>query len=108
MTNQAYDLRVYSISGSTATQIADVTNLSFSFTNGDWIQWNFPSISLTNNAVYAYTLQDRNTGNWCGLSTSDGLSDHYTGGQMVGIPNGGGNVTFSSSANNDATFDVTH
>jgi hypothetical protein len=108
MTNQAYDLRIYQISADTTTayEIADVTNLLFSFANGHWIQWNFPAIILTNNVTYAYTLLDRNTANYCSMSTSDGSQDWYTGGQMVGIPNGGGGVTYSSSASDDATFDV--
>ena len=106
MTNQAYDLRIYSISGSTATMLYDVTNLLFSYANTHWIQWNFPAVILTNNATYAYTFQIRNNANYCALSTSDGASDYYTGGQMVAIPPSGGTVSFSSSVNNDATFDV--
>ena len=108
MTNQAYDLRIYSISsdGGTASEIADVTNLLFSFANGGWIQWTFPAIILTNNVTYAYTFQIANLNNWCGMSTSDGSQDWYTGGQTVVIPNGGGGVTYGSSASDDGTFDI--
>jgi hypothetical protein len=105
-TAQGFDLFVYKISpdGTTATLMADITNLNFSFTYGHWLQWSFPSITLSSNTMYAYTFHRRSTG-WAGLSTSTG-GDVYPNGQICTIPSAGGTVTYSTTSGLDGTFDV--
>jgi len=105
-TPQGYDLFLYSIStdGTTATLLADVTNLAGSFTYGDWVQWGFSPVTLNPNSTYAYTFHRRTTG-YAGLSTSTG-GDVYPGGQVCAIASAGGLVAYSTSGGNDGTFDI--
>jgi len=104
-TAQGYDVFLYSISadGTTATLMADVTNLG-SFAYGDWVNVAFPGVTLNPNSTYAYTFHRRTTG-YAGLSTSAG-GDAYPGGQICTIPTAGGPVGYSTSSGEDGTFDV--
>ena len=105
--SEAFDLFIYSISadGTTATLLADVTNLNFSWNYGDWLQWTFPPITLQSNKVYAYTFHLRTSGNWAGASTSPG-GDLYPGGQLCEIPAAGGQVVYGNTPGLNGTFDV--
>jgi len=105
-TPQGYDLYIFQISadGSTATLMADITNLDGAFNYGDWVQWNFPAIVLNSNSVYAYAFH-RDTTGYAGLATSAG-GDVYPGGQMALIPAAGGPVTYASVGGLDGTFDI--
>jgi hypothetical protein len=103
----AFDLFIYSIStdGTTATLLADITNLSFSWNYGDWLQWTFPPLTLNSNSVYAYTFHKRGSNGWAGASTSPG-GGLYPGGQLCEIAPAGGSVTYGNTAGLNGTFDV--
>ena len=123
---QAYDLDLYQISadGTTATWLADVTNLQATFSSGptapgvnqgassyisDWIQWTFPALTLQPNTVYAWTWHksDSDTLNsYTSLNTDAGTADLYPGGQIVAIEENGGAVGYSSATLSDQAFDV--
>src|SRR5260370_20648472 len=101
-TLQNYTLRIYSLSGGTATLISTyVTDNLLGFTHGNWLKY----IGLTNilqpNSVYAYT-HHRNTAGWDGMSAVTG--NLYGGGEICLIPTAGGAITFGTSHNSDAAF----
>src|SRR5260370_5810584 len=101
-TLQSYTLRIYSVSGGTATLISTyVTDNLLGFTDGNWLKY----IGLTNilqpNSVYAYT-HHRNTAGWDGMSAVTG--NLYGGGEICLIPTAGGAITFGTSHNSDAAF----
>ena len=99
---QAYQLRIYSVSGSTATLLNTFTSSStFSYADGDWLQWANLSVNLAANTVYAYSFH-RVTGGWDGLAVASG--NPYTSGEAVLIPTGGGTMTYQSTRNYDAAF----
>jgi hypothetical protein len=101
---QAYILYIYSVSGSTATLLTSFTSANnFTFTETDWLQWTGMGVTLQPNTQYAYTLH-RVTGGWENLSNVGG--NLYAGGEVCLVPTGGGTITFSSTHNYDATFDI--
>jgi hypothetical protein len=101
-TAQTYTLRIYSVSGSTATLLSTyVTDNVLGFTDGTWLQYSGLTNILQPNTVYAYTHQ-RNTVGWDGMSAV--LGNLYAGGQACNIPTAGGAITFGSSGNMDGTF----
>jgi hypothetical protein len=101
---QAYILYIYSVSGSTATLLTSFTSTNnFTFTETDWLQWTGMGVTLQPNTQYAYTLHRVTTG-WENLSNVGG--NLYAGGQVCLVPTGGGSITFSSTHNYDATFDI--
>src|SRR5260221_8047341 len=56
-TNQSYLLHIYSVSGGTnATLLATYSATNFAFTDGYWLQWSSFSLSLSANAVFAYSF----------------------------------------------------
>ena len=98
----SYTLRLYSISGATATLLSTYqnNNTAPAINLGDWIEW---TGGLTNvlspNTLYAYTL-NASTG-YEQMGNSAGLP--YTGGQIVEIPAAGGTAAFGPN-DFDATF----
>jgi hypothetical protein len=101
---QTYTLRLFSISGSTATLISTyVTDNTLGFPDGDWLKYSGMTNVLQPNTVYAYT-HSRNSYGWDELGAV--LGSLYTGGQACLIPIAGGTITFGSSGTLDATFDV--
>ncbi len=105
-TPQSYLLHIYSVSGGTATVIATFTADNFSFTDGDWLQWSGFNLPLLTNAVYAFSFGKASnaTGGWEAMG--NGSPNPYVGGELALLPVAGGNITFSSSHNYDAVFDV--
>jgi hypothetical protein len=123
---QPYDLDIYQISadGTTATWVADVTNLDATFSAGpnapgvnqtgniwypDWIQWTFPAITLQPNTVYAWTFHKQDSdalNSYVNLNTDTGTTDLYPGGQLVAIQENGGTVTYSTATTADDVFDI--
>lgn len=102
-----YELRIYSVSGSTATLMAHYTNASFSFTFGDWIQWSGFSLVLKSNSTYAYGFGRSASGSgWAALATSPTNSDLYPGGQVCLLPTSGGAMSFGQNGTSDGVFDV--
>jgi hypothetical protein len=99
-----YTLRLYSVSGATATLISTYqnNNTAPAVALGDWIEW---TGGLTNvlaaSTTYAYTLNA--SSGYEQLGNASGLP--YPGGQIVEIPAAGGTVTFGTN-DFDATFDV--
>ena len=107
-TNTTYDLFIYKISpdGQTATVIADVTNLLAStLAYPNWVQWNFPGVTLNSNTVYGYGFGRRSVGGFLGMATSPGGSDYYSGGQIAAFPRNGGAVVYGNAGYGDTTHD---
>jgi mannan endo-1,4-beta-mannosidase len=101
---QGYQLRIYSVSGTTASPLATYTSVTnFSYTDGDWLKWNNLFLGLTTNTTYAYTFQRLSNG-WDGLAVGGG--NPYAGGEAVLVPSGGGTVTYQSSHGYDGGFDI--
>lgn len=101
-TAQTYTLRIYSISGGTATLISTyVTDNLLGFTDGDWLKYTGMTNILQPNTVYAYT-HARNTVGWDGMACAAG--NLYAGGQICLIPIVGGSVVYGSTGNSDAAF----
>ena len=103
-TAQAYTIRLYSVSGSTATLLSTyVTTNLLAFPDGDWLLYSggFTNI-LQPNTTYAYTHRE-NTG--FDLMSYD-TTNPYPGGEMCLAPTAGGAITFCTSGNSDATFDI--
>jgi hypothetical protein len=99
---QAYQLRIFSVSGSTATLLSTYTSQStFSYTDGDWLRWANLAVPLAANSTYAYTFCRVSSG-YDGLAVASG--NLYAGGAAALIPNAGGAITFESSGTYDAVF----
>jgi hypothetical protein len=101
---QAYQLRIFSVSGSTATLVTTYTSPStFSYTDGDWLRWANLAAPLAANSTYAYTFCRVSSG-YDGLAVASG--NLYTGGAAALIPSAGGTITFESSGTYDGVFVV--
>ena len=101
---QAYTLRLYSVSGTSATLIGTfVSQSGFFFTDTDWLQWTNLQFGLQPNTQYAYTLH-RNSAGYENMANVSG--DPYSGGEVALIPSAGGAITFGGSHGYDATFDI--
>lgn len=102
---QTYVLRLYTISGSSATLYAVYTCPTNTFLATDWIRWSGFAVPLAPNMTYAYSLARQSTGSgWDNLANVTG--NPYSGGEVCLIPTGGGSVSFGSSHSYDATFNV--
>jgi len=101
-----YYLRIYSVSGSTATLIQGFTNLNPGFTDGEWLKWNNLSVPLAANGTYAFSVSVLPGGStsWFALAVASG--NRYAGGEIALIPINGGTMTFGGSHNYDAVFDL--
>jgi endoglucanase len=107
-TPQGYDLFIFSITNGDATLIAQFSTNNFAFIFGDWLQWSGFSVPLKANTVYAYAF-GREAGvanSYAALNTSPTNTDLYSGGQICLIPSGGGALTYGTSGNSDAVFDL--
>lgn len=99
---QAYQLRIFSVSGSTATLVTTYTSpTTFSYTDGDWLRWVNLAVPLAANATYAYSFHRVSSG-YGGLAVASG--NLYAGGAAALIPSAGGAITFESSGNYDGVF----
>jgi Concanavalin A-like lectin/glucanases superfamily len=106
-TIQLYDLYIYSLSGggTTASQIASYQAYGGG-TENDWFKWFGLNVPLAANTVYAYAFgRDGTAGGWEHIGDQGG--NPYPGGQLCTIPSPtGGTVTYGTSGNSDATFDI--
>jgi hypothetical protein len=105
-TIQLYDLYFYSISadGTTATPIASYQGYGGGI-ELDWLKWIGLNVPLAPNTVYAYALgRDATSTGWEHIA--DQGSNPYPGGQLCQIPSGGGTVTYGTTGDSDATFDL--
>ncbi len=103
-TAQAYTVRLYSVSGSTATLLSTyVTTNLLTYPDGDWLLYSggFTNV-LQPNTTYAYSHRE-NTG--FDLMAYD-TTNPYPSGVMCMVPTAGGAITFCTSGNSDATFDI--
>jgi hypothetical protein len=105
-TAQNYLLHIYSVSGSTVTLLATYSAANFAFTDGDWLQWSGLSVTLSANAGYAYSFGKASSAvsGWEAMGNAGG--NPYAGGQLALMPVAGGTITFGSSHNYDAVFDI--
>ncbi len=101
---QPYQLRLFSVASNTATLLNTYTSATtFSYADGDWLQWSGFFLGLATNTTYAYTFQRVSNG-WDGLAVASG--NLYSGGEVVLIPSVGGALTYQSSRTLDAAFGI--
>ena len=94
-TTPKYYLRIYSVSGSTATLITNYVAANPGFTDGDWLKWNNLSLPLNPGATYAYSFGIKPSGGgWCAMAVANGAS--YSSGQISLIPTNGGAMSLGS------------
>ena len=99
-----YYLRIYSMSGSTATLLVTVSAPNPGFTDGHWLQWSGLNVQLAANSTYAFSFGIKpDGGGWAALAVA---SNAYAGGEAALIPISGGTITTGSSHNFDAVFDL--
>jgi uncharacterized repeat protein (TIGR03806 family) len=104
-TPQSYILNIYSVSGTTATLIANFGANGFAFNDGDWLQWSSLNLQLSSNSVYAYCFSRTSTGTgWEAIA--NGGNNPYAGGEVALVPASGGSMTFGSSHSFDGVFDL--
>ena len=104
---QAYLLRIYTVSGSSATLYASYISPNNVFLYDTyWYQWtNLNNLTLLPNTQYAYSFVEApGDSGWANLGNVSG--NLYSAGQAAEIPAGGGTMTFSGTAGYDASFDV--
>ncbi len=97
-----YCLRIYSMSGSTATLLNTFSAPNPGFTDGDWLKWSGLNVALSANQTYAFSFGIQPSGGgWAALAVATGA---YAGGEIAIIPVSGGTITTGSSHNFDAVF----
>ena len=104
----SYTLRLYSVSGTTATLRNTFTSQNTpptisSASIGHWLQFaGFVATNILNaNTTYAYSLARSGSG-WWHPSVASGSP--YAGGEACLIPTAGGTITTGATHNYDATF----
>jgi hypothetical protein len=104
-TGQEYLLRLYSVSGSTAIAYAVYSSeTNFGFTDLDWLRWTGFSVPLAASTSYAFTFGRISSGvGWDSLSCVSNSPPVYNGGACL-VPPNGGQIKFSRSGDEDATF----
>ena len=99
-----YYLRIYSMSGSTATLLIAFSAPNPGFTDGDWLQWSGLNVPLTTNQTYAFSFGIKpGSGGYAALAAA---TNAYAGGEIALIPISGGTITTGSSHKFDAVFDL--
>jgi hypothetical protein len=94
-TTPTYYLRIYTVSGSSATLLQSFTFANPGFTDGDWLKCNNLSVALNPNTTYAYSFGIKpSSGGWCALAVA---TNGYAGGVIATIPTAGGTMTLGSS-----------
>jgi autotransporter-associated beta strand protein len=104
--SQAWTVRLYSVSGSTATLLSTyVTGNTVAFSDGDWLLYSggFTNV-LQPNTTYAYTTHQPTGYDLLGYNNSG--TDLYPSGDICLIPTAGGAITFGTSGVDDAAFDI--
>jgi hypothetical protein len=99
-----YYLRIYSMSGSTATLLIAFSAPNPGFTDGDWLQWSGLNVPLATNKIYAFSFGIQPTGG--GYAALAVTTNAYAGGEIATIPTSGGTITTGSSHKFDAVFDL--
>jgi hypothetical protein len=97
-----YYLRIYSMSGSTATLLITFSAPNPGFSDGDWLQWSGLNVPLATNKTYAFSFGIQPTGGgWAALAVA---TNTYAGGEIAIIPISGGTITTGGSHKFDAVF----
>lgn len=97
-----YYLRVYSVSGSTATLLITFSAPNPGFTDGHWLKWSGLNVLLATNRTYAFTFGIKpSNGGYAALAVA---ANAYAGGEIVTIPINGGTVITGGSHSFDAVF----
>jgi regulation of enolase protein 1 (concanavalin A-like superfamily) len=105
-TPQTYFLHIYSVTGGNVTPLQTNVSANFTFSDGDWLQWNNLSLLLAPNATYAWSFgkTSQAAGGWEALAVASG--NPYAGGEIGLIPPAGGAINFGGSHGFDSVFDV--
>ena len=99
-----YYLRIYSVSGSTATLLITFSAPNPGFADGDWLKWSGINVPLGTNQTYAFSFGIKpSSGGWAALAAA---TNAYAGGEIALIPINGGTITTGSSHKFDAVFDL--
>ena len=97
MNTPTYYLRIYSMSGSTATLLVTFSAANPGFTDGDWLKWSGLNVQLATNTTYAFSFgikPDNDSGSWAAMAVA---TNAYAGGEIATIPISGGTITTGSS-----------
>ncbi|MGB7769685.1 MAG: putative Ig domain-containing protein [Verrucomicrobiia bacterium] len=101
-TTPTYYLRLYTVSGSTATLFQSYTFANPGFTDGDWLKCNNLAVPLSPYTTYAYSFGIKpSSGGWCALAVA---TNAYSGGEIALITTNGGSMTLGSSHSYDGVF----
>src|ERR1035437_4368644 len=82
-----YYLRIYSMSGSTATLLITFSAPNPGFTDGDWLQWSRLNVPLEANKTYAFSFGRQPSGG--GYAAMAVATNAYSGGEIALIPASG-------------------
>ena len=97
-----YFLRIYSISGNTATHLITFSSPNPGFTDGDWMKWSGMKVPLEANKTYGFSFGTKpGNGGWAALAVA---ANAYAGGEIAMIPVNGGAITTGASHSFDAAF----
>ena len=97
-----YHLRLYSISGNTATLLLSLNSPNPGFTDGVWLKWSGLKVPLEANKTYAFSFGIKPaSGGWAALAVAQNA---YAGGEIAMIPINGGAITTGASHSYDAAF----
>ncbi len=103
-TTPTYYLRIYSISGNTATFLIAYIAANPGFIDGDWLQWSGLNVPLATNRTYAFTFgRQPSSGGWVAMAVA---TNKYAGGEIVTVPINGGTIATGSSHSFDAVFNL--
>ena len=70
-TTPTYYLRIYSISGNTATFLIAYSAANHGFTDGGWLQWSRLNVPLATNRTYAFTFgRQPSSGGWVAMAVA--------------------------------------
>jgi fibronectin type 3 domain-containing protein len=95
-------LRIYSISGSTATLLIALSAPNSGYTDGDWLRWSGMNVPLEANKTYAFSFGTKPSGGgWAALAVA---TNAYAGGEIALVPTSGGAITTGGSHSYDAVF----
>jgi len=103
-TTPTYYLRIYSISGNTATFLIAFSAANPGFTDGDWLKWSGLNVPLATNRTYAFTFGRQTSGG--GYAALAVATNKYAGGEIVTVPINGGAVVTGGSHSFDAVFNL--
>lgn len=104
-TPQPYYLHFYFVSTALAMPVQTNLSSNITFNDGAWLQWSGLSVPLAANTTYAWSFgKASSTAGWEAMAVADG--NLYAAGQIGLFPPAGGTITFGSSGDYDAVFDV--